>query len=152
MRMTNSDFNCPYRGILSFRYIDKENFFGREKAIQELYAKILLYRVVVLFGESGAGKSSLLNAGLIPALDKEGFGTLFEATTENDPLVQPNKLHFRIVEELLGDHTLRPELLCALVVDLGVAGFGLGAIQVGLGLLHFLRAKAILHLVIRGTC
>jgi uncharacterized protein with WD repeat len=63
----------PYRGIEPFRYADRANFFGRAGAIDELFAKILLYRLVVLFGESGAGKSSLLNAGLIPALQKEGL-------------------------------------------------------------------------------
>lgn len=62
----------PYRGVLPFRYADHAFFFGREKVIENLYAKILLYRLVVLFGESGAGKSSVINAGIIPALQKEG--------------------------------------------------------------------------------
>ena len=68
-----SDVPSPYRGIEPFRYADRANFFGRSSAIEELFAKILLYRLVVLFGESGAGKSSLLNAGLIPALQKDGL-------------------------------------------------------------------------------
>jgi hypothetical protein len=63
----------PYRGILPFRYADRANFFGREREISELAAKILLYRLVVLFGDSGAGKSSLINAGVIPRLENEGF-------------------------------------------------------------------------------
>lgn len=62
----------PYRGILPFRYADRAFFFGRERVIEDLYAKILLYRLVVLFGESGVGKSSVINAGIIPALQKEG--------------------------------------------------------------------------------
>jgi len=67
------DLRSPYRGIEPFRYVDRENFFGQTRAIQELYAKILLYRLVVLFGDSGAGKSSLLNAALIPGVQKEGL-------------------------------------------------------------------------------
>ncbi len=63
----------PYLGVLPFRYADRDYFFGREKVVGELYAKVLLYRLVLLFGESGAGKSSVINAGLIPALEKEGF-------------------------------------------------------------------------------
>lgn len=63
----------PYRGILPFRYADRENFFGREREISELVAKILNYRLVVLFGDSGAGKSSLINAGVVPRLESEGF-------------------------------------------------------------------------------
>src|SRR5262249_41676388 len=58
----------PYRGILPFRYADRGLFFGREPEVTNLKAKILLFRLVVLFGESGSGKSSLLNAGIIPAL------------------------------------------------------------------------------------
>lgn len=63
----------PYRGILPFRYADRDRFFGWEREIKDLTAKILLYRLVVVFGESGAGKSSLLNAGIIPALQREEF-------------------------------------------------------------------------------
>jgi energy-coupling factor transporter ATP-binding protein EcfA2 len=75
--MTNIDRSSPpvspYRGIHPFRYADQELFFGREEAISGLMVKVLLARLVVLFGESGAGKSSLINAGLVPALEKEGF-------------------------------------------------------------------------------
>lgn len=63
----------PYRGIHPFGYADRQKFFGRENVIQEICSYVLLYRLVVLFGKSGAGKSSLLNAGLIPALEREGF-------------------------------------------------------------------------------
>jgi pSer/pThr/pTyr-binding forkhead associated (FHA) protein len=62
----------PYRGVLPFRYADHLFFFGREKIIEDLYAKILLYRLVILFGATGAGKSSVINAGIIPALKNEG--------------------------------------------------------------------------------
>jgi WD40 repeat protein len=63
----------PYRGIRPFRFIDQDYFFGREDIVTALLAKVLVSRLVLLFGESGAGKSSLLNAGLIPALRKEGL-------------------------------------------------------------------------------
>ena len=63
----------PYRGVDSFRFVDREIYFGRAEAIDELVVKVLLSRLVLLFGESGTGKSSLINAGLIPALINEGF-------------------------------------------------------------------------------
>ena len=63
----------PYRGIHPFRYVDRAYFFGREETVTELLAKVLVSRLVLLFGESGTGKSSLINAGLIPALEKEGL-------------------------------------------------------------------------------
>lgn len=63
----------PYRGVHPFRYVDEQYFFGREIVVEDLLIEISLYRLVLLFGESGAGKSSIINAGLIPALKKRGF-------------------------------------------------------------------------------
>lgn len=63
----------PYRGIKEFRYIDEPIFFGRKDELRELLRLIVMYRGVLLFGDSGAGKSSLINAGLLPALVKEQF-------------------------------------------------------------------------------
>jgi hypothetical protein len=63
----------PYRGIHPFRYIDQAYYFGREEIVEELLTRIMLYRLVILFGESGVGKSSLLNAGIIAALKKKGY-------------------------------------------------------------------------------
>nr|WP_281719845.1 FHA domain-containing protein [Nitrosomonas nitrosa] len=63
----------PYRGVHPFRYIDRQYFFGREAVVDDLLIEISLYRLVLLFGESGAGKSSIINAGLIPALKGKGF-------------------------------------------------------------------------------
>lgn len=71
--MTSNDSLAPYRGIQAFRYVDREYYFGREELINQLTSKVLLYRLVVLFGESSVGKSSLLNAGLIGALREKGF-------------------------------------------------------------------------------
>ena len=58
----------PYRGIKPFRYIDRFIFSAREWEKKQLLSLILLYRASLLFGESGIGKSSLVNAGLVPLL------------------------------------------------------------------------------------
>jgi len=63
----------PYRGIKEFRYIDEPIFFGRKDELRELLRLVVMYRGVLLFGDSGAGKSSLINAGLLPAAVKEQF-------------------------------------------------------------------------------
>jgi len=57
-----------YPGIRPFETSDKDIFFGRDRDIQDLSTLLTLERLVVLFGKSGYGKSSLLNAGLIPWL------------------------------------------------------------------------------------
>ena len=62
----------PYRGISPFRLLDWRIFFEREAETQRLTNLVSLYRGVLLYGRSGAGKSSLLNAGLIPHALRQG--------------------------------------------------------------------------------
>ncbi|MFE5120644.1 AAA family ATPase [Streptomyces sp. NPDC056669] len=63
---------CPYRGLASYRQQDARWFFGRERSTDALVTQLRAAEetggLVVLVGASGAGKSSLLNAGLVPAL------------------------------------------------------------------------------------
>jgi tetratricopeptide (TPR) repeat protein len=61
---------CPYRGLLYFREEDAEFFFGREDGTQQLQAAVDTHNLVALVGASGCGKSSVVRAGLIPALRK----------------------------------------------------------------------------------
>jgi hypothetical protein len=63
----------PFRGIEPFRFIDNQVFFARKQETQKLLRYITIYRGVLLYGESGTGKSSLLNAGLFPAARGEGY-------------------------------------------------------------------------------
>lgn len=63
----------PYVFLKYYELEDREVFFGRETESLLLWRKILSYRLVVLFGASGAGKSSLLNAGVWPRLTPYGF-------------------------------------------------------------------------------
>jgi tetratricopeptide (TPR) repeat protein/energy-coupling factor transporter ATP-binding protein EcfA2 len=59
---------CPYRGLLYFREEDAEFFFGREAATRQLVAALEQHALVAMVGASGSGKSSVVRAGLIPAL------------------------------------------------------------------------------------
>jgi WD40 repeat protein len=63
----------PYRGIHPFRYADRAYFCGRSDLIKELESNVFLHRLVILFGKSGAGKSSVVNAGLVPFLENQGL-------------------------------------------------------------------------------
>jgi WD40 repeat protein len=63
----------PFRGIHPFRYIDHPIFFAREEETHRLVSLISVYRGVMLYGDSGSGKSSLINAGLIPSATELGF-------------------------------------------------------------------------------
>jgi hypothetical protein len=63
----------PWPGLLSFREADREFFEGRRSETEDLLRLVLRERLTVLFGLSGLGKSSLLQAGLFPQLRQEGI-------------------------------------------------------------------------------
>ncbi|MFE3553014.1 AAA family ATPase [Streptomyces kronopolitis] len=69
---------CPYRGLAAYRRHDARWFFGRERSTAALVAQLRAAResggLVMLVGASGAGKSSLLNAGLLPAVHAGALG------------------------------------------------------------------------------
>ena len=58
----------PYPGLARFETGDGEHFHGRDDLIAELVGRTAEKRFVAVVGASGSGKSSLLRAGLIPAL------------------------------------------------------------------------------------
>ena len=62
----------PYPGERPFDYSDQDFFFGRDAECAELKARWIANPVVVLHGSAGCGKTSLLRAGLTPALRREG--------------------------------------------------------------------------------
>jgi hypothetical protein len=63
-----ADGVCPYRGLQTFDEQHAEFFFGRDADIQRLVEKLKGTRFVIVLGASGSGKSSLVRAGLVPAL------------------------------------------------------------------------------------
>ncbi|MFM9368929.1 AAA family ATPase [Streptomyces sp. Da 82-17] len=69
---------CPYRGLASYREQDAQWFFGRERSTEALVAQLRTAEesggLVMLVGASGAGKSSLLSAGLVPAVQGGALG------------------------------------------------------------------------------
>jgi WD40 repeat protein len=67
---------CPYPGLQSFGIRDSDWFFGREQAVRDLFARLSRQRAddgpLIVVGASGAGKSSLLHAGLLSAHARAG--------------------------------------------------------------------------------
>ncbi|MCJ0869315.1 helix-turn-helix domain-containing protein [Streptomyces sp. AP-93] len=75
-RAPQSDGACPYRGLSAFTPQDAQWFFGRERATALLVERVhdrLGHGPLLLVARSGAGKSSLLSAGLVPALRRGRF-------------------------------------------------------------------------------
>ncbi|WP_306319946.1 MULTISPECIES: AAA family ATPase [unclassified Streptomyces] len=61
----------PYKGLEAFDQQDRALFFGREKMTAELVEAVRGRRLVPVVGASGAGKTSLVQAGLLPRLAAE---------------------------------------------------------------------------------
>ena len=59
---------CPFRGLAPFDAVHAEYFFGRERLIAGLVARLVGSTRLAVFGPSGSGKSSVVRAGLLPAL------------------------------------------------------------------------------------
>ncbi|UCH95260.1 MAG: hypothetical protein JSV88_00055 [Candidatus Aminicenantes bacterium] len=75
---------CPYRGLEVFREQDQNFFFGREAVVQRLLDKLKKSRFLAVLGPSGSGKSSVVQAGLIPHLRYNSLVILF--TPQEQPI------------------------------------------------------------------
>jgi tetratricopeptide (TPR) repeat protein len=75
----------PYVGPRPFELKDKDLFFGREREARELLSLVIAHNVVFVYAQSGAGKTSLLNARLIPMLKENAFEVFPMARVKGTP-------------------------------------------------------------------
>src|SRR5205085_714795 len=66
-----ADLEHPWLGLESYRAETRAYFFGRDQEVAELHLRLRSHPLLVLYGRSGLGKTSILNAGLIPRLVAE---------------------------------------------------------------------------------
>ncbi len=75
----------PYKALESYDISDNRLFFGRETAIDAMLARAPFSKFTVLHAESGAGKTSLIRAGLMPRLLAGGFLPLYVPVRVSSP-------------------------------------------------------------------
>jgi WD40 repeat protein/DNA-binding SARP family transcriptional activator len=63
----------PYKGLRAFQETDAADFYGRDTVVDELLQALAHHRLIGVVGPSGSGKSSLVRAGLVPALRAGGL-------------------------------------------------------------------------------
>ena len=101
---------CPYKGLAPFEIDDAECFFGREQLVAELVARLVGTRLLGVVGPSGSGKSSVVRAGLLPAL---AGGALPGSDTWVRALIRPGEHPMRELRRARADGNGR----AVLVVD-----------------------------------
>jgi hypothetical protein len=69
---TVADLEHPWLGLESFGEETGAYFFGRAAEVAEIHLRLRNQPLLVVFGQSGFGKTSILSAGLIPRLRREG--------------------------------------------------------------------------------
>jgi WD40 repeat protein len=92
--MTTRQKQNPYPGPYSFRKEDAAFFFGREREARHLTALAISQQLVLFYAQSGAGKTSLVNARVIPDLETRGFHVFPPARAGADlpPGIEPQNV------------------------------------------------------------
>ncbi|MFE7133885.1 DNA-binding protein [Streptomyces sp. NPDC057638] len=106
---------CPYQGLARFEAGDHDRFFGRGQLIERAAELTGEQRFAAVFGPSGSGKSSLLRAGLIPALRAEGRG--LAAIRILTPGEHPLRAHATALTPKMSERVGSPQGDTLLVVD-----------------------------------
>ena len=77
----------PYVGLKSYSEEDAALFFGRDRERQALLGNVRTARFTLLYAQSGAGKSSLLRAGVVPRLRELGASAAGQGLPRFEPVV-----------------------------------------------------------------
>jgi WD40 repeat protein len=100
----------PYKGLASFDVADAGLFFGRERLVAEMVARLAGSSFLAVVGASGSGKSSAVRAGLLPAL---GEGALPGSGAWLPVVIRPGEHPLRELDRALYaalPEALRPQL------------------------------------------
>jgi DNA-binding SARP family transcriptional activator/KaiC/GvpD/RAD55 family RecA-like ATPase len=111
----------PYRGLARYEFDDAELFRGRERAVADVLSRLLSAPLVAIVGPAGTGKSSLVRAGVMPAVTS---GVLPDSGRWRQLLVTPSsagELALRLSE--VDEEPVVDEPTSELMALAGVADF-----------------------------
>ncbi len=119
-----ADLANPFKGLVPYRPADKGKLFGRDRDLHLVQDRIFSDKTTLLFAASGVGKTSFLQAALIPALEKRTYKVILHREwAGGDPLEVVKKAACDVLEvnasglslaEFFRDH--RPSR-CILILD-----------------------------------
>ena len=85
VELASKELECPYRGLFHFSPNDAKYFFGRKAFVEELIKATQTRNFISVLGASGSGKSSVVLAGLVPELQKQGHWKFTHFRPGHDP-------------------------------------------------------------------
>jgi len=85
----------PYKFLASYDFSDRDIFYGRTPTIKAVLDTLPRFHCVLINGRPGAGKSSLIKAGIIPRLADEGHAYWY-FRDYHDPIQQLNQSLLRM--------------------------------------------------------
>jgi len=95
--------SSAFLGLESYTESQAGSFYGRDEEISRLAAMIELHTLTIVFGKSGTGKTSLLNAGVFPRLRKKyclPFRIRFDFPDENADLDLVAQVKSKLKDEI----------------------------------------------------
>ena len=101
---------CPFKGLASFDVEDAEVFFGRERLVAEMVARLAGAPLMGIVGPSGSGKSSALRAGLLAAV---AGGVLPGSERWTLAVLRPGEHPLRALEQATADAAPPDRLIIA---------------------------------------
>lgn len=100
----------PFKFLDSYTISDREIFFGRDQEITDLYRKVFESKILLVYGVSGTGKSSLINCGLASKFDESDWlplnvrrgNNIVESLEDaiNKQAISPIKKNITVTEKL----------------------------------------------------
>jgi hypothetical protein len=96
--------DSPFVGPRPFEKEDSDRFYGRTRETEELLSLIIAHRAVLVYAQSGAGKSSLLRAGVIKRLEEQQYQVLRSARVHG---LLPNDVPPESVQNIFAYHALQ---------------------------------------------
>jgi hypothetical protein len=96
--------DSPFVGPRPFEKEDSDRFFGRTRETEELLSLIIAHRAVLVYAQSGAGKSSLLRAGVIKRLEEQQYQVLRSARVHG---LLPNDVPPESVQNIFVYHAVQ---------------------------------------------
>jgi GTPase SAR1 family protein len=88
-----NDRRSPFKFLDAYQQEDKDIFFGRETEVETLYRMTYHTNLILLYGMSGTGKTSIINCGLANSFDSSDWFEIYIRRQENinDALVRELK-------------------------------------------------------------